>query len=165
VPAVAGLALITAISHAAGAVAVFVVAGLLRRADTAAAAARTPRRYGRFIAAVWAVAILGSLVAVNLVPVGEAAGSSCSVSGGSVQPAPGTIIGGDRGAIPYALRHGGTFTACATTQHRAWFTDATVEGVDAGRLPAAPWRVTLVRDAAPGFRPVSPSGSPPAAPA
>src|SRR6185437_15164246 len=55
----------------------------------------------------------------------------------SVQPAPGTIIGGDRGAIPYALRHGGTFTACATTQHRAWFTDATVEGVDAGRLPAA----------------------------
>lgn len=143
----------------------FVVAGLLRRADTAAAAARTPRRYGRFIAAVWAVAIPGSLVAVNLVPVGDAAGSSCSVSGGSVQPAPGTIIGGDRGAIPYALRHGGTFTACATTQHRAWFTDATVEGVDAGRLPAAPWRVTLVRDAAPGFRPVSPSGSPPAAPA
>jgi hypothetical protein len=156
VPAVAGLALITVISHAAGAVAVFVVAGLLGRADTAAAAARTPRRYGRFIAAVWAVAIPGSLVAVNLVPVGDAAGSSCSVSGGSVQPAPGTIIGGDRGAIPYAFRHGGTFTACAMTQNRAWFTDATVEGVDAGRLPAAPWRVTLVRDAAPGFRPISP---------
>jgi len=106
--AVAGLALITAISHAAGAVAVFVVAG-----------------------------------------------SSCSVSGGSVQPAVGTTLGADQGTIPYAFRHDGTFTACAMTQNRAWFTDATVRGIDAGQLPAAPWRVSLVRDAAPGFRPIS----------
>ena len=155
--AVAGLIAITAISHAAGAVAVFVVAGLLRRADTGAATALGEgRRDRRWIAAVWAVAIVGSLVAVNLVPVGEESGASCSVSGGTQQPAPGTTLGADGAPIPYAFRHGGTFTACAMTQNRAWFTDATVQGIDAGRLPAAPWRVTLVTDNAPGFRPIAP---------
>ncbi|HKV69552.1 MAG TPA: hypothetical protein VJN72_15790 [Gaiellales bacterium] len=155
--AVAGLIAITAISHAAGAVAVFVVAGLLRRADTGAATALGEgRRDRRWIAAVWAVAIVGSLVAVNLVPVGEESGASCSVSGGTQQPAPGTTLGADGAPIPYAFRHGGTFTACAMTQNRAWFTDATVQGIDAGQLPAAPWRVTLVTDNAPGFRPIAP---------
>ncbi|HXD70257.1 MAG TPA: hypothetical protein VN615_10380 [Gaiellales bacterium] len=156
--AVAGLIAITAISHEAGAVALFVVAGLLRRADTGTsiAAAGEGRGYGRWMAAVWAVALLGSLMAVNLVPVGEQAGASCSVSGGSVQPAPGATLGDRAGAVAYAFRHDGTFTACAMTQNRAWFTDATVQGIDAGQLPAAPWRVTLVTDAAPGFRPISP---------
>ena len=156
--AVAGLIAITAISHEAGAVALFVVAGLLRRADTGTsiAAAGEGRGYGRWMAAVWAVALLGSLMAVNLVPVGEQAGASCSVSGGSVQPAPGATLGDRAGAVAYAFRHDGTFTACAMTQNRAWFTDATVQGIDAGQLPAAPWRVTLVTDAPPGFRPISP---------
>lgn len=154
--AVAGLVAITAISHTAGAVAVFVIAGLLRRAGTTAAAAGERRRYGRRIAAVWAVAIVGSLVAVNLVPVGEESGASCSVSGGSLQPAPGTTLGDGAGALPYAFRHGGTLTACAMTQNRAWFADATVQGIDAGQLPAAPWRVTLVRSDGMGFRPISP---------
>lgn len=156
--AVAGLIAITAISHEAGAVALFVVAGLLRRADTgtSTAAAGERRGYGRWMAAVWAVAILGSLVAINLVPVGQVSGASCSDSGGSVQPAAGTTFGPDQGAIPYGFRRGGTFTACAMTQNRAWFTDATVTGIDPGQLPAAPWRVTLVTDAAPGFRPISP---------
>jgi hypothetical protein len=154
---VAGLLAITAISHTAGAVAVFVIAGLLRRAGTTAAAvAGERRRFGRWIAAVWAVAVLGSLVAVNIVPVGEESGASCSVSGGSLQPAPGVTLGDGAGAIPYAFRHDGTFTACAMTQNRAWFTDATVQGIDAGQLPAAPWRVTLVREDPPGFRPISP---------
>jgi hypothetical protein len=156
--AVAGLVVITAISHAAGAVAVFVVAGLLRRADTSASAAVAGerRRFGRWIAVVWAVAILGSLVAINLVPVGEEAGASCSISGGSVQPAAGTIFGVVQGAMPYGFRHNGTLTACAVTQNRAWFTDATVQGIDAGRLTAAPWRVTLVRDDGAAFRPIAP---------
>ena len=156
--AVAGLIAITAISHEAGAVALFVVAGLLRRADTGTsiAAAGEGRGYGRWMAAVWAVALLGSLMAVNLVPVGEQAGASCSVSGGSVQPASGATLGDRAGAVAYAFRHDGTFTACAMTQNRAWFTDATVQGIDAGQLPAAPWRVTLVTDAPQGFRPISP---------
>ena len=156
--AVAGLIAITAISHTAGAVAVFVVAGLLRRADTGAvtAAGSEARRGRRWIAAAWAVAIVGSLVAVNLFPVGEESGASCSVSGGTLQPGPGTTLGADAAPIPYAFRHGGTFTACAMTQNRAWFTDATVQGIDAGQLPAAPWRITLVSDNAPGFRPIAP---------
>ena len=154
--AVAGLLAITAISHSAGAVAGFVIAGLLRRAGITAAVAGERRRFGRWIAAVWAVAIVGSLVAINLVPVGEESGASCSVSGGSAQPAPGTTFGNGEGAIPYAFRHDGTFTACAMTQNRAWFTDATVQGIDVGQLPAAPWRVTLVRNDGVGFRPISP---------
>jgi len=59
--AVAGLVAITAISHTAGAVTVFVIAGLLRRAGTTAAVAGRRRRFGRWIAAIWAVAIVGSL--------------------------------------------------------------------------------------------------------
>lgn len=156
--AVAGLVAITAISHTAGAIAVFVVAGLLRRADTGAAtaAAGRERRYGRWIATVWAVAILGSVVAVNVVPVGEESGASCSVSGGSVQPASGTTSGAGGSPMRHGFRPNGTLTACAMMQNRAWFTDATVQGIDAGQLPAAPWRVTLVTDNAPGFRPIAP---------
>lgn len=153
--AVAGLVAITAISHTAGAVTVFVIAGLLRRAGTTAAVAGRRRRFGRWIAAIWAVAIVGSLVAVNLVPVGEESGASCSVSGGSVQPLPQTTFG-DGAAVPYRFRHGGTLTACAMAQNRAWFTDATVQGIDAGQLANAPWRVTLVREDLAGFRPISP---------
>jgi hypothetical protein len=99
---------------------VLAVAGLLRRADTSdPAVIPRGRRYGRWIAAVWAVAILGSLGAIKLVPVGEVSGASCAISGGSRQPRSG--------------RHEGTRTACAVTQNRARLTDATVQGIEAGR--------------------------------
>ncbi len=153
---VGGLMVITAMSHWAGVVAVFVIAGLLRRADAPAAASGAGRRWDRWMLAAWAVALVGSLLVVNVVPVGAQAGSSCSISGGSVQPPARTTFGADQAAIPYRFRPGGTFTACAMTQDRAWFADATVLGVDATQLSSAPWRVTVVRAVGAGFRPITP---------
>ena len=74
--AVAGLIAITAISHEAGAVALFVVAGLLRRADTGTsmAAPGEGRGYGRWMAAVWAAALVGSLGGGQPRPGGRAIG-------------------------------------------------------------------------------------------
>jgi hypothetical protein len=153
--AVAGMLVITAISHWAAVVAVFVVAGLLRRADIPSAERSPAVLSGRWIAVAWGVALLGSFVAVNLVPVGAQAGSSCSVGIGSLQPPPQTTYGAGARAIRYGYRRGGTFTACAVAQDRAWFANATVLGLDAGQLPAAPWRISLVRPRGAGYRPVS----------
>jgi hypothetical protein len=148
-----GIMVIAAMSHWAGVVALFVIAGLLRRADGSASSRVqvTTRRWGRWIAAAWVIAILGSFVAVNLVPVGAAAGASCSISGGSIQPPSRTTFGAGEAAIPYRFRGGGTFTACAMAQNRAWFANATILGIDAAQLPTAPWRVTLVREFRMGF--------------
>ena len=140
--AVAGLLAITAIAPWAGVVAVFMVAGLLRRGEIPTAERSRGVPWGRWIAIAWGVALLGSFVAVNLVPVGAEAGSSCSVGIGSEQPQSG-------------FRRGGTFTACVVAQNRAWFANATVVGLDAGQLPDAPWRVTLVRPRGVGFQPAS----------
>jgi hypothetical protein len=153
-----GIMVIAAMSHWAGVVALFVIAGLLRRADDPASSrvqVRT-RRWRRWLAAAWVVAILGSFVAVNLVPVGAAAGASCSISGGSVQPPSRTTFGAGEAAIPYRFRGGGTFTTCAMAQNRAWFAKATVLGIAARRLPPAPWQVTLVRDLGSNFQPIRP---------
>jgi hypothetical protein len=153
-----GLIVIAAMSHWAAVVAVFVVAGLLRRADTPASVSvrGAGRHWGRWMLAAWVVAILGSLLVINVVPVGAQAGSSCSISGGSVQPPARTTVGADQPATPYHFRRGGTFTSCAVTQNRAWFVNATVLGVDATQLATAPWRVTLVHEAGAGFRPIRP---------
>ncbi len=140
--AVAGLLVITAISHWAAVVTVFVVAGLLRRAEIPATERSPAVLSGRWIAVAWGVAIIGSFVAVNLVPVGAEAGSSCSVGIGSEGP-------------QHGFQRGATFTACAVAQDRAWFANATVVGVDASQLPDAPWQVTLVRPRGVGFRPVA----------
>jgi hypothetical protein len=156
VMSVGGIMVIVAMSHWAGVVAVFVIAGLLRRADGSASAWSVHEVNRRWMATAWAVAILGSLVAINLVPVGAQAGSSCSGGGGSLQPPAGTTFGAGEAAISYPFRHGGTFTACAVTQDRAWFTNATVPGVDASQLSTAPWRITLVGEFGSGFRPIAP---------
>jgi hypothetical protein len=154
---VGGIMVIVAMSHWAGIVAVFVIAGLLRRAADGSASSSSARQVNRrWMVAAWAVAILGSLVAINLVPVGAQAGSSCSVGGGSLSPPSGTTFGAGEPAVPYPFRHGGTFTACAVTQDRAWFANATVVGIDASQLSTAPWRVTLVREFGTGFRPLAP---------
>jgi hypothetical protein len=152
---VSGLMIIAAMSHWAGLVASFVIAGLLRRAGNSRApsAHAAHRRWGRWIAGAWAVAILGSLVAINFVPVGAAAGAACSTSGGTVQPPPNTSFGAGQPPISYPFQHGGTFTSCAVTQNRAWFARATVLGIDPNQLASGPWHVALVRnnDSAPGF--------------
>jgi hypothetical protein len=153
--AVAGMLMITAISRSAAVVAIFVVAGLLRRGDISSAKRSTALPWGRAMAVAWGVAVLGAFVAVNLVPVGAAAGSSCSVGFGSVQPPSHTTYGAGERAIQYGFKRGGTFTACAVAQDRAWFANATVLGLDASQLPTAPWRVTLVRARGAGFRRVA----------
>ena len=140
--AMAGVVAITAIAHWAGVVAVFVVAGLLRRGEIPAAERYAGIPWGRWIAVAWGAAILGSFLAVNLVPVGAEAGASCSVGSGSV-------------GSQHGFRRGATFTACAVAQDRAWFANATVVGVDAGQLPDAPWQITLVRPRGVGFRRVA----------
>jgi hypothetical protein len=151
--AVAGMLVITAISRSAAVVAIFVVAGLLRRADISSAGGSESLTLStRWMALAWGVAIVGTLVAVNVVPVGAVAGSSCSVGFGSVQPPPHTTYGAGERAIQYGFRRGGTFTACAVAQDRAWFANATVLGLDASQLPKAPWQVTLVQARGAGFR-------------
>jgi hypothetical protein len=136
-------------------VAVFVVAGLLRRADISSPERSTGLPWGRAMAVAWGVAVVGAFVAVNLVPVGAAAGSSCSVSSDSAEPAPHATYGPGADAIRYGFTRGGTFTACAVAQDRASFANATVVGLDASQLPTAPWQVTLVRARGAGFRRVA----------
>lgn len=145
---VGGLMVIAALSHAAGVVATFVIAGLLRRVGGSPAPAATVRRrrWGRWIAASWAVAMLGSLAAVNVVPVSAEVGGSCGMDSGTVSPQPNATLGTGDAPIPYPFRRGGTFTTCAMATNRAWFTHVTVLGLDHGQLdPHAPWQISIER--------------------
>ena len=144
--AVAGIIVITLVSPLAAAIATFPISVLLRGALASRAELRNERRWGRWLAGAWAVAVIGCLIAVNAVPVAAQPGAVCGpLSGGPglVNTTTGTY-GTDQGPLRFPFSAGKVAVPGLCTMNRAWFASATVLGVDQSRLASdAPWQVSL----------------------